>query len=246
MENDAKTLKENFEKIRQMGWIKYDGTNYGMIGITFEKLLGLSTNEFEIPDFGEIEIKTKSKSKFDYVSLFNCVPTGPHFHEIERIKNLYGYPDKQLKEFKVFNGDVVCNKLGKIGIHFYFILNMHRDERKIKLCVFDKNLNKIEETTFWDFDILEEKLNRKLKYLALVKSEKRINNGSLFFRYNSIIFYKLKSFDVFTTLLEQGIIKITFKISVFKSGKRLGQIHDRGTAFSISEQNIEKLFDLIK
>ena len=58
--------------------------------------------------------------------------------------------------------------------------------------------------------------------------------------------YKLKNFDTFIDLLEKGLIKVSFKVGVFKDPKRLGKIHDRGTAFSIENKNINMLFNLIE
>ena len=141
MKDDIKILKEKFLKIKEKGWIESNKKGFGSIGTMFENLIGLSNNELEIPDFGEIEIKTKSKSKYTYVNLFNCVPTGPHYHEVERIKNSFGYPDSNFKMYKVFNGDIYCNKLTKIGLNFYFKLNVYKIEKKITLSVYDCNKN---------------------------------------------------------------------------------------------------------
>lgn len=246
MNNNIRQLESKFNEIVKMGWIEYDKINYGAIGETFEKLIGLTPNDLQIPDFGNIEIKTKSSAKFSYVCLFTCAPTGPHYHEVEIIKDLYGYPDSTFKKFNVFNGDVFANKLNKIGIRFNFKLNVYRQENKIRLSVYDRKKQKIEESTYWDFDILEEKLIRKLTYLALVDTEKKIVNGKLLFKYKKLRIYKLKSFNTFIDLLEKGLIKVTFKISVFKDPKRLGKIHDRGTAFSIESKNINMLFNLVE
>ena len=38
------------------------------------------------------------------------------------------------------------------------------------------------------------------------------------------------------------MIRITFKIGIFREGVRTGEIHDRGTSFEIQESNFEKLF----
>lgn len=246
MNNNVKQLKSEFNKIVKMGWITSDKINYGAIGETFEKLVGLTTNDLPIPDFDSIEIKTKSHSKFDYICLFNCVPTGPHYHEIEILKETYGYPDSELKKFNVLNGDVFATKLNKIGMRFSFRLNVYRNENKVKLSVYDNRKQKKEESTYWDFDILEEKLTRKLTYLALVDTEKKIVNGKLLFKYKKLQIYKLKNFDTFIDLLEKGLIKVSFKVGVFKDPKRLGKIHDRGTAFSIENKNINMLFNLIE
>ena len=246
MKEDIKLLKEKFNKIEKIGWLELNGTNFGNIGLTFEKLVGVNTNEFEIPDFGSIEIKTKSKSKFDFISLFNCVPTGPYYHEVQRIKDSFGYPDSKLKDYRVFNGDVFCSKLNKVGNTFYFKLNVYRKDKKITLSVYDKHYNKIEENTYWDFDILKEKLIRKLSYLALVNVDRKFNNGKKYFKYSAMSIYKLKNFDTFIDLIESGIIKITFKLGIYRDDKRLGKIHDRGTSFSIQERYIDKLFNYIE
>lgn len=246
MKEDIRLLKSQFSKIKEIGWLELDRTNYGNIGITFEKLVGLTRNELEIPDFGSIEIKTKSTSKYDYITLFSCVPTGPHYHEVERIKDLFGYPDSKLKNSKVLNGEIFCNKLSKIGKDFYFKLNVYKEEQKITLSVYDKMKNKIEEKVYWDFDILEEKLNRKLTYLALVNVDKKVINKKTFFRYNMLNLYKIKGFNVFIYLIESGFIKVNFKLGVFRDKKRLGKIHDRGTAFLIEKKYITKLFDFME
>ena len=246
MYNDIKILEEKFIEIKKMGYIKCNKNNFGTIGTTFEKLIGLETNQFEIPDFNSIEIKTKSISKYKQITLFNCVPTGPFYHEIERLKDLFGYPDSKLKKFNVFSGEVFCNKKSKIGKKFYFKLNVYKDREKITLSVYDIQNKKIEEQTYWDFDILKEKLNRKLTYLALINVDKKIIGETVFFKYTSIKFYKLKSFSTFIDLIIAGFIKINFKVGIFRDEKRLGKIHDRGISFSIDEQNINKLFDYIK
>ena len=132
MNEDMICLKSKFDEVEKMGWLEAPNNgNYGIIGRTFETLIGLPMNELEIPDFGNIEIKTKSNGNFDYIDLFNCVPTGPHFHEVERIKDTFGYPDSVLKEFKVFNGDVFGNKIVKTGSKFYFKINVNRETQNM-------------------------------------------------------------------------------------------------------------------
>lgn len=69
--------------------------------------------------------------------------------------------------------------------------------------------------------------------------------GDEYFKYISISFYQLKGFDEFINLLEKGIVRVTFKISIFKNGLRKGEMHDHGTGFDISEKDFVKLFDKI-
>lgn len=55
--------------------------------------------------------------------------------------------------------------------------------------------------------------------------------------------YSLKSFEEFIRLLEQGIIRVNFKLNIKTTGDKIGQIHDHGTSFDILEQDINKLYN---
>ena len=46
-------------------------------------------------------------------------------------------------------------------------------------------------------------------------------------------------------LLEKGIIRITFKIGIFKNGTKKGKIHDHGTGFDINESDLLLLYTQI-
>ena len=90
------------------------------------------------------------------------------------------------------------------------------------------------------------KLERKLSFLAFIKAWTKTINGIDYYKYYDIQFYRLKSFDEFLKLMEQGKIRITFKIGIFRDGKRKGDIHDRGTGFEIQDLDIQQLFNKIK
>ena len=70
-------------------------------------------------------------------------------------------------------------------------------------------------------------------------------NKKLLFKYNAITIYHLKDFQTFLYLLDIGYICINIKIGIYKSGPRVGQIHDHGTGFQILSSNLDKLFDKI-
>ena len=245
MKNDVNNLKEKFIDIKNRGWIESAVNGCNGIGITFEKLIGVPSNEFEIPDFGQLEIKTKTSNSNEYTNLFNCVPTGPHYHEVERLKDLYGYPDSILNNKKVLNTAIYCNKIIKVRSNFYFKLKIDKTHKKLILSIYNEKKELIEEEVFWDFDILKEKLYRKLQYLAVIKGKRKVVNGKTFFKYYQMKIYKLKDFETFINLIDKGIIRVCFKIGIFRNGNKIGKIHDRGTSFGIKEQNISYLFETI-
>lgn len=242
---NSKNIKNKFYEVKMMGWVESDRNDSGAIGITFEKSIGIENNELEIPDFNGVEIKTKKKYSKSYTTLFNCTPTGPHYHEIERLKDLYGYPDAKIKIYNVLNTSIYSNKKVKVGLKYYFKLEVDQKKEKIFLIIYDIYGNLIEKEVYWDFDILEEKLHRKLKYLAYVKALEKTIHKKKYFKYYEMKIYKLKDFNTFIHLLNSGIIRISIKIGIFRDEKRIGKIHDHGTSFCIQEENLDKLYDLI-
>ena len=237
-------LKNKFEAIKKLGWIKSIRKGSTGIGATFEKLLGVNENSFEIPDFNGIEIKTKRNYSNSFTSLFNYSPEGKYSYEIEKIKDKYGYPDKIIKNYKVLNKSFYCNTKIRVS-NYYFILKVNRNSKKIILNIIDLYGNLLENDIYWDFDEIKEKLNRKLHFLAFVNASRKIVNNDEYFKYYKMDLYELKNFETFITLFEKGIIRITFKMSIFRDGTKIGQLHNHGTSFDIKEEDLSKLFNRI-
>lgn len=126
MKTEIKTLQQQFLKIKEHGWIKSVRNGSTGIGMTLEHLLCLEENGLEIPDYGVFEIKTKR----NYTTLFNCTPEGPHYREIERLKDKYVYPDNDMKQYKVLNVSVFAEDKVKVGTNYYFKLNIDREKKK--------------------------------------------------------------------------------------------------------------------
>lgn len=81
--------------------------------------------------------------------------------------------------------------------------------------------------------------------MALIKVYNKKTNSKEYFKYNEIKMYKLKNFNQFIILVEQGLIRINFKLNINTSENKFGKIHDHGTSFDILEENLEKLYDRI-
>lgn len=247
MKYQIKKLKEEFIKIKEKGWVKSLNKGSNGIGFTFESLLGISRNELEIPDYNGIELKTRRYSSTSYIILFSCKPEGKYYHEVQRIKDEYGYPHSKFKQYKILNNSAYANKLNKIGQNYYFKLDVDIVQNKIYLIIYDKYKKVIERDVYWDFDILKEKLYRKLSVLAIIKAYAKrdmSDEGYEYFKYNYMKIYFLKDFKHFIKLVEEGVIRVNFKLNIKTKGDKIGQIHDHGTSFDILEKNILKLYDL--
>ena len=245
MKNDIKELYAVFFNIKEKGWIESKRNGSGGIGYTFEILLNKKEDSFPIPDFGVFEIKTMRRNSRSKLHLVHVTPDGDFLFPIKRILDKLGYPCRKAPEYKVFNMSVSAINYTKVGFYKRIKLMVNHEEEKIDLIaetIGGKNLN---IDVSWSFYLLKKYLELKLKYLAIVRADSKIVNGKEYFCYSEINFYELTNFEQFITLIECGVITISFSIDVFKSGKRIGQIHDHGTSFSIDVDNIEELFNKI-
>lgn len=235
-----KTFEEIQNKIITNQWIESKGKGNGSVGITLESMLGKETENFEIPDYKGVELKTKCSTRENYITLFSAVPDS-YLFEIKRLLKKYGYPDKQYPQFSILNLSIYGNRRIRLDNHYFKIYVDYQNERVV-LRVYNIQLQIIDELTSWSFEILKEKLERKLSKLAFIHAERKYENGKVFYKYKKPDFYQLISFEKFLTLLEYGMIRITFRIGFYKDERRFGQIYDHGTCFSIGEYNIPRLF----
>lgn len=239
-------LNQQFLKIRAMGYVKSTRKGYTGIGKTFEDLLGKEEDTSDAPDYKGIEIKTKRGYSNSYTTLFNATPMGKSDYEIERIVKKYGVPDKVLHDKRVLNTSIQGNCCSFVNNSNLFRLEVDYQKRKVYLLVFSKNMNLLEKHSYWSFDLLQSKFEKKLQYLAFVKAWPKTVDGVDYYKYYDIHYYQMKSFHDFLTLIEDGTIRVTFKIGVHRIGERAGMIKDHGTSFQIQEADLLKLFNPIQ
>jgi len=245
MLEELKNLKKEFDKIKLLGYVKSTRKGYTGIGKTFEDLIGKKEDNLNKPDYQGIEIKTKRAYSKSYTTLFNITPLGNSNYEIKRLRNTYGYPEFTSSKIKILNCSVQANCSTFVAQRYLFKLYIDYEDERIYLIICNQSFGLIEKKVYWPFALIKERLERKLQYMALIKAWPNNINGEEYYKYYDIDFYKLRTFTEFLKLIEDGTIRITFKIGVFKDGPRKNQIHDRGTGFEIQESNLLKLFKKI-
>ena len=246
MTEDIKNLYKKFCFIKDMGFIKSKRKGSTGVGYTFEELINKPEESFPIPDFNSIEIKTCRYQSRQAIHLFTATPDGDFLFPIKRIIDILGYPDKDIKTSKVFNFSFNGKSYSNIGYHKRGKIVVNWKDEKIDFIALDLVNNNLNVDVSWSFDLLQEKLNMKLKYLAIIDTDSKFINGEEYFHYCNIRFYKLKDFDTFISLIEKGYINVCFNIGVFKYGPKMGQIHDHGVGFTLSKKYIKMLYDEIK
>ncbi len=246
MENSIRQLRGKFLEISSLGYVKTVRSGSTGVGATFESLIGKAEDKFELPDYNGIEIKAKRAYSKSDICLFNASPRGETECEPTRIRDRYGYPDKKDRTLKRFAGKINANELVKVGLFYKFILRIDRKSKKVILCIYDWNDVCIDDSSYWNFEDLREKLNRKLSVLALVKAWTNNINGIEHFKYYKMNVYILKSFDAFLEALENGNIRVSFKIGNHYELERYGDVQAHGVGFVIKEEELDKIFDIYR
>ena len=243
MNNDILALKEKLGKIKNLGWTECENKNKSVTGKTLENLLEINPDNFEIPDYNTVEIKSKVSKRENYIDLF-CATPDSYVLETKRLYDKYGYLDSN--NYKILNFVLYGEFLKPINNEYSARLRIDYKNKKVIMEVYNKDNELIDNLSSWSFELLEEKLSRKLNYVCFVEGDKKFSHNTLYVRYDKYKFYKLKKFSDFIQLLKRGQIRISFTLGVYKSGIKSGKMHDHGTQFSIRKENLKLLFDEIK
>lgn len=238
-------LLDNFKRISSKCWIKSVNHNHGGIGVTFERELDKKSDALFLPDYEGIELKCTTKYSKYPLYLFTLAFDGPSFPEINRLIELYGYPDADFKDKKVIFTKLSLNQSHIIDNRFKFQLFLNKKEEKLYLKVYDINDNFIEMKSFVYLKSIYDHLTIKLSKLAIINAYKKNVKGDDYFRYYKINIYEIISFDKFLELLENDYIVVDLIARLNKSGIDKGRYRNKNLVFSIRKQNINKLFNKI-
>jgi hypothetical protein len=237
--DEFKNLKTKLETIKNMGWVKSLSNGTGAGGITLELLLGKERENFEIPDYNGIEIKTSTQRGYK-ISLFNSAPDNELF-EIKRILEKYGCIGKN--DMKYLNLHISSKKETIIN-DYLFKLKVDYQEENIKLFIFNEN-NELIDHVSWSFEMLKEKLIRKLSYLAFVHVLKKDDGYQTYYKYFKFAFYQLESFEKFLWLIDNNYIAININVCEKINIHGEKYVYDHGTSFELKKYDISKLFKKI-
>lgn len=241
MNNNSIELVKLFHKVAKKGYVKSVGTSWGNIGITFEHEIGKLPDAQFLPDFNDIEIKCSSRFTRYPIYLFTIVFDGPSDKEIYRLADKYGEYDKDFSDKKVLFASVK-NEIN-FDDEYTFVFDVCKEDKKVYLCVFDKQGELLERESYVNFESLENRLNIKLKKMAYIKASRKIIDNEYYYRYYSIFLYKIKGFDTFLDMLSNGLLNISIISRVSKSGNDIGRYRNKNIEISIRKENLPLLFD---
>lgn len=232
-----------FYNCKKIGWIESAGCGYNSVGRTFEKMVGIKENSSPLADINGFEIKTKCSKVHSNITLFSCSPF--NYGDIDCFRITLGKDDEALHDSKVLFLSVWKKEKFFVNDKYLVKLIIDEDFGVINIKVYEKYTEKFITEVVWLFEQIEQRINEKCKNLVFVDADKCIKNNKVFFRYNSLSFFELKSVDTFYNLIKNGTISITFNIGVYKSGKYFGKPYNHGINFCIREKDVELLYNKI-
>ena len=242
IQDSISELKNIFEEIKKMGWIRSKRTGSTGIGYTFETLMNISENSLSVADFKGIEIKTKRESSNGYITLFSCVPDGDYLFVLNELYENFGYPNKEYPNFKSLNVSIFANLETRIGYSKKFKLAVNEKKKKIYINAYNIQKKYYNNNTSWSFELIKTIIERKIKYLAYIKAYNKNIDGIEYFKYHNITFYKFKNFQNFILQIKKGKIRLSLKIGINKTKEKFGRIESHGCSFDIKEKDLDYIF----
>ena len=221
-----------FERIKSMGWIKTHRSGPTGIGKTLEDLLGIEENNFDLPDFGDYELKSCRVDSGSMLTMFTLSPLPRGANTFLRKK--YGYSSNAYdNDEKVLHASLSASRFVSI-YNTGNSLKIVCDDDKISIS----SQNGIENVS-WSNERLKRAFEKKYKNkFVYVKAETRGAGANEEFRY--IEAYEVSGFDydAMIQLLEEGKIIVDLRIGQYPDGRT----HDHGTGFRIKEIDHHLLF----
>lgn len=221
-----------YEKIKNMGWIRTHRSGPTGIGKTLEDLLGITENNIDGPDFGDYELKSCRLNSNSMLTMFTKTPQPPRANTYLREK--YGYSSN------AYDNDEKVLHSTLSAIRFVPVANTGHS---LKIhCDYDRISIESEcgvENVYWDRESLRRTFEKKYKNkFVYAKALSRGTGASE--EFNFVEAYEVKGFnyDAMIELLKVGKIFIDLRIGQYPDGRT----HDHGTGFRIRESDQSLLF----
>jgi hypothetical protein len=238
-------FKKDFLAIKEKGFVESHRKHNTGIGKTFEDLIGIVENNNALADYEDIlELKSSRELSNSMVTLFTKSPTHPKgINSIMREK--FGEPDKKAGGLKTLHTTFSSLKFNTFFKKFGFKLKVDEDRKRIYILIKNLEIDEVEEIDiYYEFDEIKNIIEKKLDYIAYIKTETKKEEGKEFFNFKKAILLSGLTFDKFIQFIKEGLILYDIRIGVYRSGKMRGKTHDHGSGFRVLKNNLNKVFEM--
>lgn len=222
-----------FRKVKELGWITTHRSGPTGIGKTLEDLLGIDENNFDLPDFGETELKSFRIDTNSLLTLFTKSPLPAGVNT--EIKNKFGYIDPKRPGRKIIHATLSATRFSPIrnsGVMLKIDTSVPNEIAFIS--------NTGWRGAYYPKKRIEESISNKLDArLVYVKAEARGSDAKEQFHFVEAYALEKFNFESFTNFLERGKILVDIRIGQYPDGRT----HDHGTGFRIHHEDVPFLFE---
>ncbi len=223
--NGIDILLEEFDKIKEMGYVKTLRSGSTGVGYTFESLMGIEENNSSGPDFKGIELKCfrlKQNQSKEKMNLFLKEPEwiDGSKNQNERLER-YGYFDAENQRQALYSTPTI-----NINTH-NLSLSVDNETENVYLCFNNTPIGK------YDFTTIQFRLNEKLTESAYIGAENRGKDKNEEFHYVELTYYSGPSIKEFIQLIESGDVMMEIRMHTKRN---------HGTCFRVKEEKLIQLY----
>ena len=243
--NIIETFRRDFQRIKEMGFVRSNRAHNTGVGKTFEDLIGVPENNFQLVDYMDfLELKSQRDYTGSMLTLFTKSPDFPQ-NANTHLRDTYGTQDEENPSLKKLHTTASGSRYN--SVYDRFGLKLECDNSVNKIFLRFKNLNNntvLPDNIHYNYATLRHIVEQKCQNIAYINAETRIVEGHEQFKYNSAVLLTGLSFDRFINLVNQGLILYDIRIGSYKSGANFGKIHDHGSGFRVKKADIERVFTI--
>lgn len=238
-------FRNDFLRVKQMGFVKSNRSHNTGVGKTFEDLIGVKENNFQLVDFMDfLELKSQRDYTQSMLTLFTKSPDFPSSANTY-LRETFGIPDKHSPDMKVLHTTISGAKFNTLKNRFGFKLDVEKTEQRMYIRV-----KKIEDGSivndkiYYNFETLRQIVEQKCQNIAYINAECKVQDDHEIFKYQNAVLLTGLTFEKFIDAVNQGLILYDIRIGVYKTGKNIGKTHDHGSGFRIKKADIGKVFKI--
>ncbi len=240
---------ERIKQIKDRGFVESNRSGDTGIGKTLEDLLGISENNIAGPDFDIYELKSGRKDSSSMLTLFTKAPMPKGANK--SLLEAFGYKQRTMRNRNQSHvSDYISAKIPE--------QECSTREKELHVTVDSKSVNSVglkletknnriyisnakNVVAYYDENTLRDAFENKYKKLILVLASSKKENGKEWFWFNEAYLLEGFSFEKFSELVKDGIIKLDLRIGHYPNGTP----HDHGTGFRVLPKDRPKCFQKI-
>ena len=224
---NLKEVKKRLSEIKSIGYVRTLRKGPTGIGYTLEELLGIKENNISLPDLGEIELKAQRENHIGMLTLFTFNRKAWKMNPLEAIRT-YGSKDKNGRLGLYYTMGIIPNSVG-----------LFLSVEEISIAVRSKDGVLVAE---WKLEDIEERVNKKIRNVLLVKAKVEERDGVEYFLFNRArLLYGGVSASILKNQFENG--RLLLDLRLHDQGTRA---RNHGTGFRLYEKDLESFYKNIE